>query len=104
MLFCAIVYGADITLKWDGNSAATSYKIQMSTDNGATWSQERSTPADPNAIEDISYTWTDAPNTGLLLFRIVSSNSISDMPNTMYGAWYCGDWQLPGLPSEISAH
>lgn len=104
ILFCAIAYGADITLNWDGSPEAISYKIQMSTDDGATWSQERSTPADPNIVEDISFVWTSAPNTGLLLFRIISSNSIGDAPNTMSGAWYCGDWKLPRMPMKISAY
>ena len=102
-LYCMTAYGADITLEFNGHPDATSYKIQMSTDNGITWEDnERTIQADPNVIIDISYTWMDAPNIGLLLFRVGSCNPIGCVFDTTMGAWYCGDWTLPGMPTEIS--
>ena len=64
----------------------------MSTDLGVTWSD----PNDPTL-----FTWTGAPDSGLLLFRATSVNNSSKAIRLNAGAWYNGDWKMPDPPSGV---
>ena len=89
-VFC---FAADITLKWDAVEGATSYKIQMSTDLGLTWVEER------DAGSEITLIWTGAPDSGLVFFRAVACNNVADTIRTWSGAFYNGDWKAPDSPA-----
>lgn len=80
---------ADVSMVWDPAPGAASYKIQMSTDQGATWPTERI------VATGTAYTWTGAPDTGLLLFRAVSVNTQGSAIRTEAGVWFNGSWKLP---------
>jgi len=86
------VFAADVSLEWDPAEGATSYKIEMSTDLGLTWAEER------NAGSETTLVWIDAPDTGLLLFRAVACNNAGEAIRTWSGAFYNGDWKLPDSP------
>ena len=92
VLFPVFCFAADVTLEWDIAEGATSYKIQMSTDLGLTWAEER------DAGSETTFVWTGAPDTGLLLFRAVASNAVGETARTWSGAFYNGDWRLPDSP------
>jgi len=87
-------WAADIPLAWDSVTGADSYIVEMSTDQGQTWSESR------NAT-NASLIWTDAPDTGLLLFRVSAVNEQGQATRTESGAWYCGDWDLPDEPAGM---
>ena len=92
LLFSGVAVAADVSLIWDPAPGAASYKIQMSTDQGVTWPVERTVPT------GTTYTWTGAPDTGLLLFRAVSVNAQGSAIRTEAGVWYNGAWKLPAQP------
>jgi len=79
--------GADVPLSWDAVPNATSYKIQMSTDMGLTWAQER--PATGTSL-----VWIGAPDNGLLLFRGVAIGPQGEAIRVDAGGWYNGSWSL----------
>ena len=96
ILFAATtVYSADVRLAWDEVPGAASYKVQMSTDNGSSWDEERDAGAAASLV------WNGAPDTGLLLFRAVACNNIGEAIRYEAGAWYCGDWRLPAQPNGL---
>jgi len=90
MLFASSLYAADLPLSWDAAQGATSYRVQMSTDNGLTWEVERPVPT------GTVFTWVGAPDSGLVLFRVVSVNSAGSAIRSDVGAWYNGAWKIPG--------
>lgn len=93
-LYPALAFGADVTLQWDASVGATGYKLQMSTDSGATWSAEKDTTA-------TTYVWTGAPDTGLVLFRVAAYNATGKAIRTEAGVWYRGDWIVPNKPQGV---
>lgn len=101
LMFLLVVAGpvlaADVTLRWDAALDASSYKIQMSTDQGVTWAVERPVPT------GTTFTWIGAPDTGLILFRAVSVNSVGIAIRTEAGAWFNGAWKPPAIPGGLGA-
>ncbi len=96
MLLIAVpAFPADVSLSWDAATGATSYKIQMSTDQGATWPTERAVPS------GTTFVWTAAPDTGLLLFRAVSINAAGSTIRTDAGVWFNGAWKLPAAAGKL---
>jgi hypothetical protein len=91
------VRAADVVLSWDAAVGATSYKIQMSTDQGATWAAERVVPS------GTTFTWAGAPDTGLVLFRAVSINAAGSAIRTDAGVWFNGAWKLPAPAGGLGA-
>lgn len=89
LMFPVAAMCADVQMKWDAAPGATSYKIQMSTDSGSTWPTERT------VATGTTFTWTGAPDTGLVLFRAVSVNAQGQEIRTDAGAWFNKSWQLP---------
>jgi F0F1-type ATP synthase membrane subunit a len=88
---------ADVPLAWDAATGATSYKLQMSLDQGVTWPQEKT------VTTGTTYTWVGVPDTGLVLFRAISVNSQGVAMRTEAGAWYNGTWRLPTAPGGLGA-
>ena len=41
LFFIRLGFAADIKTAWDASAGATGYKVQISTDMGATWSEPR---------------------------------------------------------------
>lgn len=97
LFMASAVQAADVELSWDAAVGATSYKIQMSTDGGTTWPVERTVPS------GMTFTWTAAPDTGLLLFRAVSINAAGQAIRTDAGVWFNGTWQLPKQTTGLGA-
>jgi hypothetical protein len=92
ILLCGLTtacYSADLPLAWDASANATGYKLQISTDMGATWGEVR------DAGNSITFTWLGAPDTGLVLFRVSAYNTTGEAWGTTKGAWYCGTWVVP---------
>lgn len=84
-----VVLGDDVVLSWNAAAGAASYKIQMSTDQGVTWATERPVPS------GTTFTWTGAPATGLVLFRIISVNPAGEVIRTDVGVWKNNSWKPP---------
>lgn len=76
---------ADIHLEWDASKGATGYKLQISTDRGRTWGEVR----DTGSVKP-EYVWRGAPDSGLLMFRIMSYNPHGRAWNTTSGVWVNG--------------
>lgn len=89
LLLALPCYSADLPLAWDARSEATGYKLQISTDMGATWGEIR----DAGNVQ--TYTWLGAPDTGLVLWRVSAYNATGEAWGTTKGAWYCGSWLVP---------
>ena len=75
-------FAADIRLEWDASQGATGYKLQISTDRGRTWGEVRDTGS-----AESKYVWKGAPDSGFLMFRIMSYNPHGRAWNTTEGAW-----------------
>jgi hypothetical protein len=86
---------ADLYLAWDPSDGATGYTVQLSTDLGATWSETRDTG------NSVTFTWTGAPDTGLVLLRASAYNAQGEATNYKKGAWYRGDWGAPSPASSL---
>lgn len=89
ILLTTACYAADNNLAWDAVAGATGYKLQISTDGGATWGATR------DAGANTTFTWTGTPDTGLILWRVAAYNATGESWQTKQGAWYCGTWTLP---------
>jgi len=97
MLTCFVRLGlaADINTAWDASTGAAGYKVQMSADMGATWSEPR------DAGNNTTFIWKDAPDTGLLLFRAAAYNQSQEVIRYEAGAWYNGSWKPPASPTGL---
>lgn len=88
-------FAADVGLSWDVANGATGYKIQMSIDNGLTWT------AGVDVGNVTAYTLLGVSDTGLVFFRILSYNGSGEALTSWAGAWYNGDWQPPAAGSGL---
>ena len=87
---------ADVILAWDVLPAAIGYKIYyISTDLAQTWD----TGTDIGDV--ISYTYTDVPDTGIIMFRVSAYNNNGEAIRYDAGVWYCGDCKPSIRPSGI---
>ena len=80
---------ADLSLSWDPADGATGYKVQISTTQGASWGETR------DAGSQNTFTWTGAPDVGLILFRASAYNAQGEAINYTKGAWFNGAWNPP---------
>jgi hypothetical protein len=83
-----------VSVSWEPVSGATGYKLQISTDNGTTWTDL--VDAGPETSLRV-----EVPSTGLVLIRAVSYNDRHTAIRYEYGAWYCGDWKPIDEPSGL---
>jgi hypothetical protein len=88
------VSAADIDLSWPPVDGAIGYYVFMSTDSGGSWSDPKITPL-------TEYTWVQAPDSGLVLWRVAAFNAQGVSLRTESGAWYNGDWQLVAQPVRL---
>lgn len=93
LCLCGVVQAADVDLRWDVVEGAIGYYVFMSTDSGQSWSSPKITAVN-------QYTWVDAPDHGLVLWRVAAFNAQGSVLRTEAGAWFNGDWTLP---SNVSA-
>ena len=116
-LFCLILvvvalpvsaFARDAQLQWIATSGATGYKVSMSVDGGATWTEKDAGIALSTcegmgtATSCGNYTWTGAPDTGLILFKVGSYNTQGTVYLPDIGVWYNSSWKLPTSPSGVS--
>ena len=78
----APAYAADVTLTWDASDGATSYKIYLSSDNGATWD------AGTDVGNVTTFTYPNVAEDGLILFKISAVNSTGEAISHWRGAWF----------------
>ena len=95
ILMATSAWAADVPLAWDAVQGASGYKIQMSTNSGASWSTAK------DAGANATYTWTGAPDTGLCLFRVSAYNAQGEAIRTNAGAWFNGSWTVPRQPGGL---
>lgn len=95
LLVAASAMAADVSIAWDTAQGATGYKLQMSTDTGATWS------AGVDVGNVLTYTLLGVPDTGLVLFRVLAYNVQDEAITTWAGAWYNNDWKPPGYAGGL---
>ena len=95
ILIPALSFGATVPLKWDTALGATGYKIYQSVNAGQTWT----------LVQDVgnvlSYTILNAPDTGLVLYRLGAYNAQGEVVRTNAGAWFNGALTLPGNPGGV---
>lgn len=95
--FASTASAADIQFSWNPSKGAKGYKIQMSTDRGASWDQEK------DAGEATEFVWKGAPDRGLLLFRVSAYNEMGEAVRGESGTWYNGDWLTPEKPNALES-
>jgi hypothetical protein len=95
LLMTGLANAADVTIAWNASPEATGYKIQMSTDNGATWDSG----VDVGSV--LTHTLLGVADSGLVLFRAVAYNNVDDAINSWSGAWYNRDWKPPTSASGL---
>ena len=96
LLLATSSLAADLHMAWDPSPGATGYKLQISTDMGASWGEIRDTGS---TVPE--YTWLGAPDTGLVLFRVMSYNPHGEAWNTTHGVWANEAWVPPPLASGL---
>ena len=82
LLIAVPAFAADVTLSWDASQGATSYKIYLSSDNGATWD------AGTDVGNVTTFVYPGVAETGLILFKISSVNSTGESISHWRGAWF----------------
>ena len=82
MVFATAVGAVDVTLRFDPVVGATDYRIEHSTDVGATW------PGSQLTGGLTTYTYTGVPEGGLVLFRVASINAVTEATRLHSGFWY----------------
>ena len=65
-------WAVNVNLQWDASTGPVAdYVVLVSTDGAQTWDSGRGTGSVvPNDQNEINYTYTDAPDTGLVLFMV----------------------------------
>lgn len=80
---------------WAPATGATSYKVEKSVDNGATWTVVSATLASPT----LNYTGSEA---ALVLFRVSNCNSNGCTVRPGDGWWHNEGWTPPPAPASLA--
>lgn len=97
ILIATPALGADLTVKWDPEPAATYFLIQM-TDNmtitqgvvtSIVWGETR------NAGNNTTFVWAGAPEGKMVFWRAASCNMTGCVWGTTKGAWFNSLFLLP---------
>lgn len=92
----------NITLEWGPSAGATSYTIEQSTDNGATWAQIAAPlPAACTGTPARCRAPIVAPSTGLVLFRFAAVNAVGKTTRYSEGVWHCQSCAPPPIPAGV---
>jgi hypothetical protein len=78
---------------WAPSAGATSYRLEKSTDNGASWALVSATATSP-----FTYTGTEA---ALTLFRLHACNATACTPRPADGFWHDESRQVPAAPASL---
>lgn len=89
LVFSSLAQSADVLMRWDSVQGATGYKIQNSTDLGASWD------GGVDVGDVTTYTYLAVPDTGIQMFRAVAYNAQGESVRWDAGAWHCGDCGPP---------
>ena len=90
LLLAAPAWAGPQVLSWDQVATATSYGVEQSVDNGATWTAVTPTAGPTCAGTPVRCTATvTAPGTGLVLYRVSASNSVGTTTRFNAGLWVC---------------
>ena len=81
------------TYSWSPATGATSYKVEKTVDQGATWTLVAS-PTTPT----YAYTGTE---TGLVLFRVSACNANGCTVRSADGLWHNEAWQPPSAATNL---
>lgn len=92
----------NIVVEWGPAAGATSYTIDQSTDQGATWAQVAAptsavcvgTPVRCSAP-------LVAPSVGLVLFRFSAVNAVGKTTRYSEGVWHCQSCAPPPIPAGV---
>jgi|SRR3990167_873042 len=89
-------------LSWDQVATATSYGVEQSLDNGATWTAVTPTagPTCAGTPPRCSATVT-APATGLALYRVWAANSVGRTTRFNAGLWVCESCAPPPMAVNV---
>ena len=94
VLLAAPAWAWTETLQWTIDPGATTYRVEKSIDNGATWTLVTATVTTPTH----AYTGMEP---GLVLFRFANCNAQGCMPRPTAGGWHDESKQLPGSPVNV---
>lgn len=89
-------------LSWDQSAGATSYGIEQSVDNGATWTAVIPT-AGPTCATTAPLRCTatvTAPASGLALYRVWAANAVGRTTRFSAGAWVCESCAPPAAVQQ----
>ena len=90
LFLAAPAWAGQNVLSWDQVATATSYGVEQSLDNGATWVGATLTVGPTCAVTPPRCSATvTAPSTGLALYRIWAANSIGRTTRFNAGLWVC---------------
>lgn len=98
----AVSHAADVKVGWKASEGVSGYRVEISTDNGATWGGAKDTgPVAPSQEGDVSFTYTEVPETGLVLFGFTAYNDSHVAIRTEAGVWYNHRWKPIPTPSVL---
>ena len=81
------VNAADVTVSWDADPAAVSYRVYQSIDAGTTWTLEAESTTLPIIVP--------VPDAGLVLLQGCAVSALVEVCRTETGFFYNGDWKPP---------
>ena len=84
----AVAVAGPQVLSWDQIVAATTYGVEQSLDNGATWTAVTPTTG-PTCVASRCSATVSAPATGLTLYRIWAANAVGRTTRFTAGLWIC---------------
>lgn len=95
LVLSSVSWAADVSLVWNPSDGAAGYVLEMSVDNGQTWTGQ----IDVGNVT--TYTWQNVPDNGMVLFRASAYNTNGQATRYEAGAWYNGDWKPPERPGGM---
>ncbi len=107
-LFCSAncVWAKDVGLEWNQSARATEYRIELSVDDGATWTKVPDfTPTFyTEGTKDKAKTIVTIPDNVLVLARVGAFNAQGGGWRTEYGAWFNTAWDPIVPPTGLGAN
>lgn len=100
LLLAAPAWAGPQVLSWDQITTATSYGVEQSVDNGATWTAVTPT-AGPTCVTSRCSVTITAPSTGLVLYRVWAANSVGRTTRFNAGQWVCESCAPPPPAANV---
>jgi hypothetical protein len=86
-----MTWAESVTLSWKKATEATSYEIELSQDQGESWTVM---PTPLTCLITICKTTLIVPDDRMVLLRVVSVNAGGRMPRANRGIWVCAPCKL----------